>query len=236
MIGISTGRGERVAPTNPDYSLFFEVLRQYGRRTEPLDDLLADAALDGCTAILDGEPRRAFDKREADALQRWVAGGGSLLWFASAGFDIADIAPGAEAGGQVRLATLFEEFQIHDTVVTTQRGVTEGRVAFDTELLLDVSPLTAEARTICYDTGCTLNWDGEEEAVTHALEVPSSAAVLYGVEVSGGTVKATVPPWYAPSTHYAMVRFRHGRGAVIASARAGPSATRRSCERTTWPS
>src|SRR5262249_33066230 len=105
MIGILCGHGETVVPQNPEYSAFFEVIREDGRRTEAIDRQLSDEALAGSTSLLLGEPHRELDTQELRTLRNWVAGGGTLLALSALG---GDEAPGGDSASRTNLGSILD--------------------------------------------------------------------------------------------------------------------------------
>jgi coproporphyrinogen III oxidase-like Fe-S oxidoreductase len=171
-VGISVALDEKMRPDNPAYSMFFEMLRAEGRRTQPVESF-SDEALAEFGALLIGGPlipgvSRAWpDDR---ALLRWLQGGGALLHVHDAlGMDELD-ALHLSAFVPGHLPVSGPVGHAHNVA---DEGQTEKWV-WDPLVQVDASTLVGQPTTLAYASGCGF---GPSE------ELPEEGPVLarYGV-------------------------------------------------------
>jgi hypothetical protein len=212
MIGILCGHGEAVVPQNPEYSAFFDMIREYRRRTEAIDQKIGIEAIAGFTSLLLGEPHQELDSEELVTLRNWLAAGGSLLVLSALG---GDVAPAGDSASQTNLGSILD-MDFGDDAVGVDHGILRAQ-PFDTKVAVDISSLVTQPATLCYDTGCTLFWDKDPSAITHALRVPEHASTVNGVRLRhrGRTFDVFDPsPSPANEEEYLFLRIRYGQGAM----------------------
>src|SRR5579884_916215 len=153
-IAVAAGHRESVTADNPDYSAFFDLLREEGRRTETLPGRLSAEALADFAALLVGEPHSPLRLEEVAAVRKWVQAGGALLVLSSAG---GDAAPAGDPEGSSNLSELVGGVTFKDNVLGLDLGIHDGE-PFDTRAGVAVGGLLGhESAVLCYDTGCTLS-------------------------------------------------------------------------------
>lgn len=212
FIAIAAKHRESVVPTNPDYASMFEMLRIFDRRTQPIDDSIDDTDLQGCDAILVGEPHDEVEIREIETIMKWVETGGSLLLMGAMG---GDAAPTGRRENKSNLSDFVEGLSFRDDSLGVDKGVLAGR-PFDTKLPVPITKLTGRRGELCYDTGCSLLWRGDRNSVTHRLDAPPGTSAVHGVRLSGSRVSARDPYPADAEGETLLARLRFGRGVVVA--------------------
>jgi coproporphyrinogen III oxidase-like Fe-S oxidoreductase len=218
-IGITVGHGEQVVPSNPEYSLFFEMLRAQGLRTETIESLTPER-LKEFGALLIGEVHGAFEAETSDALYEWVRGGGRLLVLSTVAGEATGTKEGESASG-VFLFELIEGFGFcfGHGILAVSRGIVEARHAFDSKVPIDLSGFAPGV--LCYDTGCEIDLDeigldGKSMELGLQIKAPASALNVGEMRLEGGQVRGG--NFFKPrrAEGWILLEVRHGTGSVFA--------------------
>jgi hypothetical protein len=246
MIGILSGHGETVVPQNPEYSAFFDLIREYGRRIETLEQTITYEALADFPSLLIGEPHRPLQHQELNGLRKWLAAGGSLLALWCLGGDHApagdeanmtnlsgllvhDFTTGAPAPYRqnrrrrhmyCRLAACDNAVGVEDKsarFAEQMRNPRNSRVlAFNTKVHVDISALVNQPAGLCYDTGCTLRWYGDSSPIINRLPMPTGASTLPSVRLQGSKVRVGTSFDYDSPADSLFLRVGYAKGAIAA--------------------
>ena len=209
------GHGERVEPSNEEYSLFFDLLRVFDWRTEPVDGPFSTRVLSQYRNVIVGDPRRRFSSQEAIEIRDWVNNGGNLLALANMG---GDAAPGGELNSATNLGELVGRVEFNDDTLGFDRGVGAGG-PFDTKLLVDLGDLMGVPGRLCYDTGCSLSRSPGLECVE--LVTPPGSFVVDGIRLQSQRITEFRSHPRNAGGRAILVRFSQGSGCftVFGSAR-----------------
>jgi oxygen-independent coproporphyrinogen-3 oxidase len=210
LIGISLSHKEKVAPDNVEYGIFFDLVRVFDWRTEPISGELAFETLEKYRSILIGEPHSHFTDLELLAVREWIITGGNLLIMAGCS---GDAAPGADAASYSNIGKLFEFITFPDNCLGIDLGVTRGQ-PFDTKVQVEISNLVGISAKLCYDTGCVFRLSPTTEIeIISNLKVPINSSIVTGVRISGTNVSAANPyPQKADGS--LLTRFKWEKGIV----------------------
>ena len=219
VIGIVASHREQVIPTNPEYELFFSVLRAEGRRTEVVDDPLTAETLARYDSLLIGEPHTVISEAEISGIQRWVNSGGHLMVLSSLG---GDAAPGGKRSSRSNLGELTGFMSFEDNCLGMDEGVNrvgtdEGispRHLFNTRVTVDVSALTLQPDLICYHAGCSIS-TGRLDRPGILLRAPDRAFQLHGVRLRE-TRSDAHDPYPRQAGGALLVRQGCGLGSILA--------------------
>ncbi len=211
LIGISIGHEEQITPNNPQYSVFFDLLRVFDWRTEPVNKELTIEVLSQFKNILIGEPHREFSTNEIESIQKWIKGGNNLLLIASCS---GDAAPSGDRNSKSNLSQLLEIVKLSDNSLGIDKGVTLGR-EFDTKVIVNISQLVGVSAKLCYDTGCTFKLASDSFIqVENELYAPANSSFVTGVRLSNGMVTSCLNPFPQHAKDLILLRYRMGSGNV----------------------
>lgn len=109
-LGFTEGHGERspVGKGGHNLTLWAEQLRQRGFRFQPINLAATQAIPDNTSVLVIAGPQTPFLPGESELVQRFVAGGGNLLWLADPGSDGGLATLAAELGVELPAGTVID--------------------------------------------------------------------------------------------------------------------------------
>jgi oxygen-independent coproporphyrinogen-3 oxidase len=212
LLGVAFAHDERVTAANEQYSVFFEMLRTFDWRTEPIEEPFSREIVKRYRNILVGEPHRGFSPAEVASIREWVASGGNLLMMAGVG---GDNAPGGDISARSNLGELTCGIRFNDDCLGIDRGVARG-APFDTKLVIEIGHLVGVPAKLCYDTGCSLSLDSDFNIRGTELLTPANSARVTGVRLSGQHVQAQNPYPSDASGLPVVIHIALGKGRITA--------------------
>lgn len=211
LLGLSINHNEQINPLNDQYSIFFEILRLFDWRTEPINTDLTNEVLTNYKNILIGEPHNKFSDQEIDALREWINRGGNILIIGSLG---GDSAPSGDRYSESNIGHLLNRIQLYDNSLGIDKGVTSGR-PFDTKVITDISHLVGVHANFCYDTGCTFNiLDDSNISIEHTISAPKNSSIITGVRLSDNRVTSVSNPYPKRTNDLIYLKYKSGLGSI----------------------
>jgi len=205
LIAITGSHFEYVVPNNSDFTIFFDLLRAQGYRTELIDEELSWEKIIPFSAILIGVPINSFTEDESTVLQGWVEQGGNLLLLSTMG---GDQVPHGYDLPSLPFGEITKSIQVDNSclgIVETTNGynLTPGlfpvdglpqNILFNPQVEIDTTKLLNHKSSISYQVGCTLSIkesykellsqsiDKNDDSlkITHSLKVPDYAVAIEG--------------------------------------------------------
>jgi len=211
LLGISISHGEQVFPNNEQYSIFFDFLRLFDWRTQPINKELTAEVLAQYKNILIGEPHSTFSHIEIKSLQNWINNGGNILIIASCS---GDSAPSGNANAKSNIGQLLEVVNLLDNSLGINKGVKSG-IPFDTKVIVDITHLTGFEGKLCYDTGCTMKMiNNHNITIEHALYAPYDSSCITGLRLFQKKITAVANSVPRKTKDLIFLKYKLGLGSV----------------------
>jgi oxygen-independent coproporphyrinogen-3 oxidase len=241
LIGISGSHFEYIVPSSSHFTIFFDLLRSQGCRSELITEKLTWERIEEFTSIFIGVPRNNFIKDEIAAVKDWVELGGNLFLIATMG---GDTPPTGYDNGETSLGELtfginvsnnclgiFEQGK--NNTLSTSHLIEDlpPNTPFKTELDIDVTNLLNHKALISYELGCSLSIKKSQKTIlgqlvdvkndslkiTHSLQVPDCAIAVEGTaRLTDFNDREIFGFGYEHSLieHYTFLRIQRGRGTI----------------------
>ncbi len=205
LIAILGSHFEYVVPNNSNFTIFFDLLRAQGHRSELIAEKISCENIAQFSAILIGIPKSSFTKDESAVLKDWVEQGGNLLLLSTMGGD--EVPPGYDlpkiSFGEITGSVQFDNNCLGKIEITDSYKLTPGffpvdglpqNILFNPQVEIDTTKLLNHKTSISYEVGCTLSIkqnpseileesptiNNDSLKITHSLKIPDYAVAIDG--------------------------------------------------------